>query len=73
MKGLHLYKKQAVSKVLAEGGSFDQEVKSMVQQQTSSFNGAAKSAIQPTTSVLTSAIHAHSAKQLGCFHRCSTD
>ena len=55
-----LTQKQAVSKVLAEGESFDQEVNSIAQQQTSSFNGAA---IHPT-SVLASAIHTHSAHQL---------
>ena len=59
-----LAQKQAVSKVLAEGGSFDQEVKSIAQQQTTSYNGAAESTIQPTTPVLAGAIHAHSAKQL---------
>ena len=52
-KALALYErpqKQAVSKVLAEGESFDQEVKSIAQQQqTSSFNGAHESAIQPMT------------------------
>ena len=54
-----------MSKVLVEGGSFDQEVKSIAQQQqTSSFNGTAESTIQPTTHVLASAINAHSAKQL---------
>ena len=54
-----------MSKVLVEGGSFDQEVKCIAQQQqTSSFNGTAESTIQPTTHVLASAINAHSAKQL---------
>ena len=55
-----LAQKKAVSKVLAEFGSFSQEVKNFAQQTSSSSNGATESAATP---VLASA---HSAKQLDC-------